>query len=379
MGAKGDHLAAIDAINMAGLNAELWPQALAAVTRLIGGAAGTLEILDRKTFEHREFHAYGVAPAGELAYVREYAALSPRIPGALRQKAGEVTWDYRVVDERAIDRSPFYMEFLAPQGYRYAVAGILDVPRQELGVVAVQRSRRHGHVDRSEVALMERLVPHVSRAVDVMTRLKQAEGARRTLEHALDWLADGVALVRADGTVSYANQVLQAIVRRADAIRICDGAIECADSDARLRLDAAIAAVRRLRDGGDRAPVADFPAPRSGGAPPYLVSVRTLTDGSLDSRASAQAIAMVFVHDPLSRHATTLRLLRDVFGLTDAEGALAQALRAGTPLADYARAHGVSVNTVYTHLRRIKEKTGCHRMGELIRKLDDLEVPLRPA
>jgi DNA-binding NarL/FixJ family response regulator len=41
------------------------------------------------------------------------------------------------------------------------------------------------------------------------------------------------------------------------------------------------------------------------------------------------------------------------------------------------RASKVSVNTVYTHLRRIKEKTGCTRMPELIRKLNDLHVPLR--
>jgi DNA-binding CsgD family transcriptional regulator len=37
----------------------------------------------------------------------------------------------------------------------------------------------------------------------------------------------------------------------------------------------------------------------------------------------------------------------------------------------------LSLNTVYTHLRRIKEKTICHRMPELIRKLNDLHIPLR--
>jgi DNA-binding CsgD family transcriptional regulator len=34
-------------------------------------------------------------------------------------------------------------------------------------------------------------------------------------------------------------------------------------------------------------------------------------------------------------------------------------------------------NTAYTHLRRIKEKTGCNHMGELIRWLNDLHLPLR--
>ncbi len=46
-------------------------------------------------------------------------------------------------------------------------------------------------------------------------------------------------------------------------------------------------------------------------------------------------------------------------------------------LSDYARTGGLSLNTVYTHLRRLREKTGCSRMPELIRRLNDLQMPLR--
>ncbi len=69
--------------------------------------------------------------------------------------------------------------------------------------------------------------------------------------------------------------------------------------------------------------------------------------------------------------------MRDVFGLTESEAHLAQALQSGVPIGNYARDRALSLNTVYTHLRRLKEKTGCHRMPELIRKLNDLQVPLR--
>jgi DNA-binding CsgD family transcriptional regulator len=97
-----------------------------------------------------------------------------------------------------------------------------------------------------------------------------------------------------------------------------------------------------------------------------------------DGRTAHQsAKTFVLVRDPLARNAAATRNLRDVFGLTEAEAALAQALQAGIPLGDYARARALSLNTVYTHLRRIREKTGCNRMAELIRKLNDLQVPLR--
>jgi DNA-binding CsgD family transcriptional regulator len=70
-------------------------------------------------------------------------------------------------------------------------------------------------------------------------------------------------------------------------------------------------------------------------------------------------------------------MLRDRFGLSEAEAALARALQAGVTPGNYAQVRAVSLNTVYTHLRRIKEKTACHRIPERIRKLNDLHVPLR--
>ena len=80
---------------------------------------------------------------------------------------------------------------------------------------------------------------------------------------------------------------------------------------------------------------------------------------------------------PLRRNAGMIRVLREVYGLTGAEASVAEALQAGTSLGDYARERRVSLNTVYTHLRHIKDKTGCKRLAELIRKLNDLQAPLR--
>ena len=65
------------------------------------------------------------------------------------------------------------------------------------------------------------------------------------------------------------------------------------------------------------------------------------------------------------------------FGLTPTEAGLARAIQSGISFDRYARERAVSLNTVYTHLRRLKEKTGCKRLSELIRKLNDLQAPLR--
>jgi DNA-binding CsgD family transcriptional regulator len=279
-------------------------------------------------------------------------------------------------DQATIKRDPFYMEFLKSLDLYYCVAGIVTTDPREFTGVCVHRTPKQGHIDAAGIAAMERLLPHVQQAFDVARRLKHAGETQHSLERALDWLADGVMLVRADGAVVYANAAMQAMVRRADGVAIKKGLVEFATAEARGRFAAAMAGIARLRQRGTKAAaVADFSVARRLDRPAYLVAVRPLP--AEHGAAKADADAIVFVRDPTSRNATALRMLRDVLDLTDAEAGVAQALQAGQRLQDYARTRMVSIHTVYAHLRSIKDKTGCHRMGELIRKLNDLQVPLR--
>jgi DNA-binding CsgD family transcriptional regulator len=197
------------------------------------------------------------------------------------------------------------------------------------------------------------------------------------LARTLDWFADGVALLRADGTVVYANESFRAIVRRNDGIGIRKNAIEFADNEARTRFSAAIASVLKLRAGEAHGGTGtDFRAARSVRGQSYLLSVRPLLGGAALKQPST-AVAIVFAHDPHAPGTAATATLRDLFGLTEAEAGLAQALQSGIVLADYARSRALSLNTVYTHLRRLREKTGSNRMAELIHKLNELRLPLR--
>ena len=59
-------------------------------------------------------------------------------------------------------------------------------------------------------------------------------------------------------------------------------------------------------------------------------------------------------------------------GLTPAERRLAAALVLGEALPTYARRNGVSMNTVYTHYRRLKMKLDCASQAELLARLHAL-------
>jgi DNA-binding CsgD family transcriptional regulator len=366
----------VESIHAAGVDEQLWPRALTAMRGIIGGTGATFEVIDKRRFAPTAFHSIGIPPVGEIEYADHYFAINPRVRAGLMTPAGHVHWDYQVLNEAAMQRDPFYAEFLPQIDLRYSVAGTIRQTEDEFAVFAIQRSQKQGHVGGTEIALMRRLLPHVQQAFDVAQRLKHAGETRHSLERALDWLADGVMLVRANGAVAYANEAMQAMARRGDGIAIKKGLVEFAAAEARNRFSAALAGLRQRRERNAEAVAgADFSVARGGDRPAYLVAIRPLPVERGAAKVDADAI--VFVRDPMSRNVTALRMLRDVLDLTDAEAAVAQALQAGQRLEDYARTRMVSIHTVYAHLRSIKDKTGCRRMGELIRKLNDLQVPLR--
>ena len=370
MGHRDDVLTAISRIHAAGLDAEKWPDALSLFAEMMGGHGASLEFVERPTLRHRDMYAHGLPAVG--AYLEHYAPMCPRVPFASRQAAGFIQHDALCIDDAAMDTNPFYMEFLAPYDMRYFIGGVVASSPQELVLAGVQISPKAGHPSPAKLKLMALLLPHFQQATDVMRRLGRLSNAQHSLERTLDWLADGVIMLAADGAVRYANIAAQEIVRARDGIAIRRGALEFVSGDASAKFGGALSAIGRLRESDVTAAMTtDFTVERLSGATPYSVSLRPLL-AKID--APEAAVALMFIHDPLMRDAMALELLRQAFGLTPAEAEVANALRSGFSPDAYARKRKVGPNTVYTHIRRIKEKAGCSRMAELIRKLNDVQV-----
>jgi len=371
MGQNDEVIAAISRIHAAGLDAEKWPEALSDIARLSGGHGASLEMLERPSLRHSAMYAYGLPAVG--AYLEHYAPMCPRIPFAARTPAGSVVYDSQCIDDAAMNANPFYMEFLAKYDMRHHLGGIVANSSEELILTGVQMSPKQGHPAPAKIKLMALLLPHIQQATDVMRRLGTLADAQRAFERTLDWLADGVLMLRADGTALYTNVAAQAIVRADDGIALRRGAIEFRSSDAKLKFGAAFKALGELRDAKAATVMSgDFMVERRSGGSPYAVSVRPLLG---KSKERDSAVALIFIHDPSIRNNAAVELFRQAFGLTPAEADVANGLRSGLSADAYARQRKVSPNTVYTHIRRIREKTGCTRMAELIRKLNDVQMP----
>lgn len=113
--------------------------------------------------------------------------------------------------------------------------------------------------------------------------------------------------------------------------------------------------------------------------PAHIVSLRPLLRGKTLGTQHAEADVMLLVRDPLWRNIAASQIMQELISLTNAEAHLAHALCNGTTTSAYASERRVSLTTVYSHLKRIREKTGCKSVPELIRKFSELNVPLWPS
>lgn len=375
---SGDlYVQAVEAIYASGLDSELVPEALAATSRLLGASGATLEVIDKATLRPLEFYSAGLPPIARTQYFEQFAALNPRIPPILSEKAGEVSWDYKLLYERTMTRDPFYSEFLPKVDMRYFISAVLEQTPDKMAAVSVQRTRRQGHASDCDIELMRRLCPHFQRAYQMRAHLTAAPGHANVLEDALDLLADGVALLRRDGGIVYANEALRTLAARGNDFRVDRKAVEFPTTDLRNRFAAALSAVQRIEDPAAAFGVTDFAVPRDDGLPPFTVSLRPLTRARADATHSPDAMAMLLIHDPLLKNSVICRMLQELHGLTNAEAHLVQALSTGMTAVAYARSRRISITTVYTHLRRTREKTGWKSVAELTRRFHELNVVLR--
>ena len=107
---------------------------------------------------------------------------------------------------------------------------------------------------------------------------------------------------------------------------------------------------------------------RRGGLPAYrVVVVPFRIAGGLKNSA------LVLIDDAEKTRVGFLQHIREIYGFTQAEGALAIGLISGIAPEEYAETRGVRITTVRTQIRSMMDKAGVTRLIELVAAL--VQVP----
>ena len=207
--------ALIDSMYAASLDDGLWSDTLAKMSALFGGVGA---ILVRARFG-REVELTWIqervpAVEGRWDHYMAYRDFDVRTAYGLSRPAPLVYVDQEFIDERAIERHPFYQDFLATYDLRYTAGSRFPAEDGEFGIVNVFRNKAQGHHGRPETALMRALVPHLTKACTIDQRLAKARLAERRLREALDQVPEAIFLVEPDGRIVDANHAADLLLPR---------------------------------------------------------------------------------------------------------------------------------------------------------------------
>lgn len=347
----------------------LWPEALRSIRDLFGSPCAHFEVVDKRTSIPVLQKSFGVDDSQMAAYANYYSGVSPRVADGMVRPAGHIGYDYMILSETEMAKDEFYSDFMIPQDFKYFVSGHLMNDDRHFGVVSIQRRSQEGHADKEDIALMGRLLPHLTQAVKIQLKMAEIADLHRADDFLFQTSATGIVYVDSAGCIVSMNEAADKMITNpANGLDIQQERLSARDNLQCQKIDRLINEVIATGTGQGQLPGRGVPLARETGLPLSLVAT-PLPNVSTFAPITGGPVAVLLISDPGRRGNFPADLLRALFGLTLSECQLAQALLAGTSLTDYANSHGVSIRTVRTHLSNVLHKTGTRNQVDLVRLL----------
>lgn len=271
-----------------------------------------------------------------------------------------------LVDRRVFECSEFYNDFLKPMDTYHVIATDIRVRPgpQPLDVsLAFHGSPRHSGFGDEEKTVLETIVPHLRRALQLCSRLAGTlDGVRFALD-VLETLADGVLLLGENGAVLYATESARSRLNASSGLRLCNGRL----SAWRARDNAELASLIARAAEADGPPTVGTVAVCCPHADqPLIVSVFPLSRRSAPLSDAESARVLVTLRDPTQPRAVCWDSVAHYFSITPAELRLCRALADDVTLPEYCVRNQISDATARSQLRSVFGKTGVRRQSELL-------------
>lgn len=223
------------------------------------------------------------------------------------------------------------------------------------------------------------LIPHISRSLGVMLRLRDMELRIASSLAALDLLSIGVLLFDVRGLVTFANRAAHRILEEGDGLQLrhrfgdsSHGEVVAGDNKSQAELASAI----RSAVSPDILETAHFSramtVSRLSGRQEYTMNFSSLAAENEFGSGADVPRAIAFITDNAEPIRLDEELLRKTYGLTPAEIRLAELMAESLTLEETAERLGVSRHTVKTQLQSVYMKTNTNNRAKLMRLIMSL-------
>ena len=353
----------LDGVYAAGTAPERWPAALAQIGQYFNCSCVSLLEKNLRTGQGRASQ-WGIDPSGAREYLTYWLPRNEFHRRTRVWQSGHVETDRMILPKAELLRTDYYNGFLKPFEIHAMLRVPLHVEGQTLHLLSLARSQRAGEYETPDIAALQPLVGHLQRATTISRHVKGLSEALGGLSNLLEHGTTGILLLSADGRVTFANSAATRMLAEATGLELRNARLLARRREDDARLQRLIAgATGRLKDLGD----ARGGALRLASKPRLTVVVGPL-DGRLAASETAPA-AFVLLTNPDRGSARPLWMLRNLYGLTAAETAMAEWLMQGDTPEQAAAALNVKTSTARFHLRSMFQKADTRRPAELVRLL----------
>ena len=340
-----------------------WDVAIESIRDATGSAAACMFFQDRARPAPQAdvLKATGYPEHATAHYINHYAALDVRVPAASALRAGEVYLDDRTMAFSQIQASAIYNEFYRPADLAHCMACTLFAENTRSGYLSLHRSHRSGAFRPAETNFLERLAPHLIRALQLQRQIERAQALAGGLQLALDHFQTAVMLVDSSARLVHANAAADALLCRTEApLRLAGGHLVTTLPTEAMQFQQFVALASNFHDAS--APIMSLTGSGQQAVSVMGAPLRRLRRLGLGDTP----LAILFMAEPRQAGITDADRLVRQFGLSPAEAAVAVRVYAGLAIKDIAAARSVGRETVRSQLKSILNKMDLRTQSQLV-------------
>ncbi|MDR2216373.1 MAG: helix-turn-helix transcriptional regulator [Nevskiaceae bacterium] len=349
----------------------LWPTFLERLRRLVGSELMTVFSVDKPTRRIEQVHH----TKHDKALWDSLSIELPNVPVAeviLEGMIDTPASSLSMMSEEEFNRSEFYQRWMQPWGMRDGTTcPIVETADQHILLgYCVSRNREPVTVD--EMALLQRLSPHLRRAFMIGETLERTRWEAELALTTLSKIQTPILICDANGHLIFANAAGETAFSERGPLNVRGGrveprslAVQTSFADALRRAASSDLAMGRR---GIGVPL----AAHTNGGHAYVLPLL----GSGIRRISGRSLVAVFVSTHKGQALPGETVLMTLFDLTPAEARVMAHVGQAQSTAAVGAKLGVKANTLKTHLSHIFRKTGCASQAELVKLMSSLSLPV---
>lgn len=341
----------------AALDPSAWNDVLARVAGCLGAVGADLHLLDDDVLR---CNYMGLQPPAVLEeYAVSFLNREPRSLALRHLAPGQVITDLQITDAQTMRKHAYYADFLARTGLGHCIAAAPVNDARHRAYFGVHLPPAMGAPSDEMLAMVKAMQPHLGRAVSAQFRMMDAELRNHVYTDALDRLECGVAIVNDAGKLMLCNAAAQSEFDRGHTLKLVHERLSATLVGESRKLQTLIqnAIARHAQRGG--AMVVHGPTQRMLGV--------TVDAANEEFHRRTGGAAYVYITDLHARPSQAReRGLREMFGLTPAEARIAVGIADGESVQEVAARIGVTYGSARFTLKRVYEKLGVHKQGELV-------------